>query len=327
MKFIRLFLIFVSVVSPNLNRAKTETGFSYIEVSASYENKVDIRCEHVGSIVTKRDIKIYGLSSSGLQTLIKSYSTRGLKVEHSFTFDNSKTFYKSVLFEYIVDKNIYTKRVAEIRQRQNIIRDVDENFETSANCYIYTKEKNEQYISESFNFANFPKYLELDKYQRLDFSRFRFKYKPYIDRQVLSCYQISILCFDLNNYMEDLHKEEGMVYVNLNLKYDKGSDEYYLALKDNLYVDPISLRTSFVEKEGYIYTNYLYFTDNLKRVMDELDFHINLNGLGSNKINLMLRTNLLMNDSLFGNCSNSQYCIDDEVSKADFDIGKVVKYS
>lgn len=327
MKFFRIFLFFASIASPYVRRSNTATGFSYIEVSAQYENKVDIICEHIGSPLTKRDIKIYGVSQNGLQTLIQSYNVRGLKVEHKLTFDNSRTFYKSVSFEYIVDKNIYTKRVAQIRQRESIIRSVNDSYQTSPNCYIYTKENNEQYISESYNSFNFPELLELDKYQRLDFSKYRFKYKPYVNRQTLSCYQISMLCFDLNNYMKDLHRKDGLVYINLDLKYDKNNNEYYLAPKDNLYVDPVTLRMSFNKEEGYIKTNYLYFTDNLKNVMDELDFHINLNGLGSNKINLMLKTNLIMSNSLFGNCSNSQYCIDEEVSKANFEIGKVVKYS
>lgn len=334
-KFLKILLILPCLFSSSNRRATTTTlgKFTYIQVSpySYYERNVAIRFKYSSRVAASFTFIVYATYSSNTKQdslYNETLKVRSLDKELSY---EPTLFYKDTILHFVIrnaNKVIIESHNVNLKQFSSSIQNENVNGEHQVDslCYIYTPTSGEQYISESFEFNNFDTYKELDKYQRLDFSTYRFKFSSY-ENVDLTYYSAFFLFLNSNGWLNDVDDKSGNACsLKLKINYDEEKDEYYLSLLNDLYIDPVSLKSSSSYKEGYVKTNYLYFPyEGLSNSL--IDYALlTLCDVGLNKSNFLVKTTFSLNKTLLGDCSTSTYCVKENYATPDFVSGKTKEF-
>lgn len=208
-------------------------------------------------------------------------------------------------------------------------KESDNNVGVSSGFYI----KNNSPLDPSKNaimedritFTNFEDLVIEEKYLNFDISRFEFNYsgntsKSYLDGEfIFGIYDKYNLLSDLPLYGDSLYR-----YIPLKItSKDNGNNSF--VFKNKIYYDPVTHNPSLYYKENYVETDKLYFpleeVEKLKSNKCMLLMNIN----GYTKFTMSGDFDLRFMKNYFGDCSDSEYCVENNYDEGDNVREKVVE--
>ena len=100
--------------------------------------------------------------------------------------------------------------------------------------------------------------------------------------------------------------------VTIELKKSATGDVISFLPKSDLYVHPETLALSSTQKTGYVKTRHIYLPRNEMRNQDKYECYLKFEDFGAGKDVVYHNFKILALKNIFGDCSNSQYCIINE---------------
>ena len=95
-----------------------------------------------------------------------------------------------------------------------------------------------------------------------------------------------------------------------NLEPVEKNNAYTFRLKDDYYVNPLSLKMNTRKADpNYLRTKHIYFPRNEMRNQDKYRCYFVLNDFGIDKCQVIYHFEVMALKNVLGDCSNSQYCI------------------
>jgi len=217
-----------------------------------------------------------------------------------------------ILYVYASDTRVTTKESLHfnIKGKTNVTFQEKDNDVGVSSGYIvesrsiYDESKN--FIKEDrVIFSNYEDIIVEDYYLNFDIRRFKYLYRGKNDAIDGSFY---LLIYDKYNLFIDLpiYKDSQYRYVELAPSIFNGDSVFSFK---NIYYNPLTHNTSTIDKEGYIQTDKLYFPigqlEKLKSIHCLLSFDIK----GYTNFNMSSEFDIYFLKNYFGDCSNSEYCI------------------
>ena len=161
----------------------------------------------------------------------------------------------------------------------------------------------------SYSFNNFDGLYIPSFYHKIDLADFEIL-PDQISQESFSCNPALVLK-NVNGVFDDIDGANSSVEFNLQLV--KTEDGYSFELADDLYVDKQTLLLSSSYKEGYVKTKYIYLPRNDMREQSNYDAYFVLEDFGINNDVVFHKFELKATKNIFGDCRNSEYCIQEEI--------------
>lgn len=155
------------------------------------------------------------------------------------------------------------------------------------------------YEFEGFEGIYVPQYFH--KIRLKDFSII-----PTSDLDLFSC-DASLIINNYNDYFNDIEGSTDIVTFDLKTAYK--TPVYYFELKDYLYVDPETLLMSSESKTGYVKTEHIYLPVNEMHNQTQYKCYLYMRNFGIDNDLVIHQFEIKALKNVFGDCSNSQYCI------------------
>jgi hypothetical protein len=207
-------------------------------------------------------------------------------------------------FNVVQDIMIYPQK--EFIIDQFVIED-EQIFNGSVSKSLITSSGVSEYQYEQISFINFNGYIEHDYYLRLELEQLKLRIEPndYPSSQTMLGY---LYIHDPDNYFPYIHQNDDKKEVAIVLIGD--DDCYKFDFYPSLYVEPLMLLTSQQNYQGFVLSSYFYMPINrfeqLKIIEMEIKFTLQLQHI----YHVNYSFQYYANRRLFGNCSNSLYCVE-----------------
>lgn len=307
--------------------SRFETKFQYIEVKAKYEDEISFLFNVKSGVTLEKKITINGYYADKQREIV-SFSTKSSNYEKSYSFISKTQNYTKLEFLLYLNSSVIETHTVNINKSYGLVNDLkNQIITTSPSGFIYTPTYGEKYVSETFNFENTPQILTIDRYQRIQFDNYRFSYDEFDGFKNLNINEVYLTMPSSRNYFSKFKNENNIPQIELCFKKDEQKNNYYLSLKNKLYVNPTNLDMSPNQEEGYVETDHFYISDLIFKNCKNIPLNIVMLKVGLCQMNIFDNVRFSMETQLIGNCSNSRYCVKESTSEPNFDLGKVVKYS
>lgn len=328
MKIAKLLIIFLMPFSMSGKASsRLETKFQYIEVKANYEDEISFLFNVKSGVIFEKKITINGYYADKNREIV-SFSTKSNNYEKEYSFVNKIQNYTKLEFLLYLNSNLIETHTVNINKSYGLVNDLkNQTITTSPLGFIYTPTYGEKYISETFNFENVPQTLTIDRYQRIQFDNYRFSYNEYDGFKKLDIGEVYLVLPTAKIYFSKFKNENNIPQIELCFKKDEQKNNYYLSLKNKLYVNPTNLDMSPNKEEGYVETDHFYISDVIFKNCKNVPLNIVMLRVGLCQMNVLDNVRFAVETQLIGNCSNSRYCVKENTSEPNFELGKVVKYS
>lgn len=126
------------------------------------------------------------------------------------------------------------------------------------------------------------------------------------DQTYFSC-KPTLVIKNYNNIFEDIEGANETATFYLSLKQQRLG--FNLELADDLYVNRETLKLSSTPKDGYVKTKHIYFPINDMQNQDKYECYFSFQEFGIDKDFLIHSFEVRALRNIFGDCSNSKYCI------------------
>lgn len=186
-----------------------------------------------------------------------------------------------------------------------VINDSILDFRSNGRIIEYSPENGKKTYREQIIFHNFNERYVPNFYHKIDFSDFKIESPSYF-KSPLEYKNINFLISNKNNEFSNFGKSNT---ISIPLILENRSTGYFLALKNLLFVNPLTLEMSPTSKNGYVETRHFYFPKNGKRYEDSYECQIRFNGLGIDHHTFISNFHYKSLLNTFGDCRNSEYCI------------------
>ncbi len=157
---------------------------------------------------------------------------------------------------------------------------------------------------EIFDFTPLNEGIEEESYyQYTNLLHFEYKFpKPFIYDD------INLVINDVYNIFPHLPRLT-MTYKKVQLEAYQVDDIVYITFPSQMYVEKSTNYMSMEEKEGFVPTNTFLFPSGEKENVLKTQFRLNLTRIGYGAIVYSKILNLTFGRNLFGDCSNSNFCV------------------
>ena len=182
----------------------------------------------------------------------------------------------------------------------------DCDYNTSGKIFTYKEASGWVSIVEKLTFTNFNDTYIPDYYHKIDLKEFKIKTSLSFP-SILTCSSAYLYVTNYNGAFDDFKQNSGRAEFEISLA--KSSSSYYLKFKDDLYVNPETLRMYSTNVPNTVKTSYLYFPVDGRRYEDKYNCYISINGLGISYSSFLLTFKYKSLLNIFGDCRNSEYCI------------------
>lgn len=247
---------------------------------------------------------LMSMSKSPL-TYISKYSP--IKLSFAMNFPNGLDENGFIIDFDLLDDNVIkwtSKATIKLNSATNIDVLENKNYKTPVTAF-YFKGKRIITLSEEYNFDNIYDYFPADYYQKIDLSKFSFKYNYSKD---FTYADATLYIYDEHNIFTNMQHDDD-VLLRVPLKITQADGDYHFSYGCNLYVDPITFDMSFSFLPNYKKTNNFYLPINKKKEILDTTFEIGLYDCGDNHISFYWELDYLVNTNIVGNCYESAYCI------------------
>lgn len=242
------------------------------------------------------------------QEIASDYITKAgtytYKYNNAYTRSNNKVF----IWFYTYDaSNTQTTSLVErnIVKPQYVYISETDKYISSKSLAIFSSDGSYKLQSIQYGLYGFDGVYVPSYYHNIDLSEFRIatitNYRSFI-----SCTPMLVIK-NYNGTFNDIKGANETVSFPLQLKEDKIA--FNLELRDELYVDKYTLRMSSVQKDGYVKTSLIYFPVNEMQNQSEYECYITMQDFGIDRDNLIYNFKVQATRNVFGDCSNSKYCI------------------
>lgn len=160
----------------------------------------------------------------------------------------------------------------------------------------------------SYSFQNFEGLYVPSFYHKIDLNDFEI-FTDWNSKYSFSC-SPTLVIKNINGVFDDITGSNSSVGFKLRPKETKNGFSFELA--DPLYVNKETLLLSSTPKDGYVQTRHIYLPRNEMRVQDKYDAYFVFENFGINLDLLYYRFELMALKNTFGDCRNSEYCIQEE---------------
>ncbi len=207
-------------------------------------------------------------------------------------------------------------------------KESDNNVGVSSGFYIKNNSpldpSKDKIIEDRVTFTNFEDLVVEEKYLNFDISRFEFNYsgnnsKSYLDGE----FYFGI--YDKYNLLNDLPLYEESLYRYIPLKItskDNGNNSFIF--KNKIYYDPVTHNPSLLYKENYVETDKLYFPLSEVEKLKSNKCMLFMNIKGYTNFSMSGDFDLQFIKNYFGDCSNSEYCVENNYDEGDNIREKVI---
>ncbi len=163
----------------------------------------------------------------------------------------------------------------------------------------------DQTLKEEYRFSNFTPYFTNDRYYRLSLDEYTFEY---ISKYAFTCEDISLTFLDKNKLFPYLPvNEEGLSYIPLSYKQENKAIR--LEFPTQMYVDPITLEMSLIERINTQKASFFYLPRGKQESFNGYEFTLVFKSMGQNKINARYNMTFDVGYNLIGDCISSDYCV------------------
>ena len=174
--------------------------------------------------------------------------------------------------------------------------------------HVLNKDLQWKETQASYSFQNFEGLYVPAFYHKIDLNDFEILMSSY-SKYSFTC-NPTLIIKNVNGVFDDVSGANSSVGFTLNPKETKNGFSFELA--DDLYVNKETLLLSSTRKEGYVKTKHIYLPRNEMRVQDRYDAYFVFENFGINHDLLYYRFELMATKNTFGDCRNSEYCIQEE---------------
>jgi hypothetical protein len=218
--------------------------------------------------------------------------------------------------------NYLVSQELKIFQQENILitpKGIEEiqTFISPKNISTFNSEGTAVYYSENIIFKNFFSDVVDEYYLRLNLNQFSFWISSLFP--TITEVKNSLLKLDDPNFDFPLLKREEESLVLLDLEVSPVNTIFSIYLKESIFIDPINRLCSYVEKQGFKSTSYLYFPpdrfETLKRISASMTFEV----MGANSYLIEYPFFYLSEKKYVGGCLDSKYCV--TTSTTNMDVG------
>ena len=206
-------------------------------------------------------------------------------VTHTYLYDKAFTVYKKT------PSTINTSSLEE-----KIVKTKESVFSLSAG----------KAYGETFDFVNTDDVFGNDEYYRFDISNLSIDYSSIKPFTYTEAYLFYYDFKDLFPYLQTFLTGK-VVTINLNITEENG--RLYFSFKNSYYVNPKTLEVSLTKYQGWILSKYCYLPLKRRNDMEGESFTLRIEGAGFNESTIRHELTYYSSINLFGNCSDSEYCI------------------
>ena len=184
----------------------------------------------------------------------------------------------------------------------------NEEFVPAAKFKILESDLSWSEETATYSFKNFEGIYVPSFYHKIDLSDFEIGVSN-IAKYTFTCTP-TLVIKNINGVFDDITGAN--TSAEFKLKSKETTSGFTFELADTLYVDKETLLLSSTEKEGYVKTKHIYLPRNEMRIQDQYDAYFVFEGFGINLDLLYYRVELMALKNTFGDCRNSEYCIQEE---------------
>jgi len=256
--------------------------------------------------------------------LIYSKSNDSYKDTKTFTYSNKYTCStgNSLLFQLyekttLIKEVILDVQVCDCRKIEP--PSLKDSLFKSVSSVQY-KNQNIKYTYDTLKFDGFDTFYVPNYYQMIDFSKFKFSFST-VNKKVEESTTYAVVC-DTYGFFSDIGTlgENNNITLKCNLVYKDGW--YFPEIIDPLYVDVLTMEMNRDKKQGYVATKYLFLPRNEMKKQTEFSIKICIENVGINNYQIEHNVNVHSLLNIFGDCSNSEYCINTIDDGSNFEYGK-----
>ena len=162
--------------------------------------------------------------------------------------------------------------------------------------------------SATYSFKNFEGIYVPSFYHKIDLNDFELGVTSFA-KHAFTC-NPSLVIKNVNGVFDDITGAN--TSAEFKLKAKQTSKGFTFELADDLYVDKETFLLSSTQKGGYVKTKHIYLPRNEMRVQDQYDAYFVFDSFGINFDLIYYQVELMALKNTFGDCINSEYCIQEE---------------
>lgn len=177
-----------------------------------------------------------------------------------------------------------------------------ENWYLDESNYSISKE-------DRVTFLNYEDLVVEDYYLNFDIKRFNYLYTGNENKNILEG-KFYFCIYDKYNLFPDLplYKDSQYRYIELKPNILNGSSNF--SFKENIYYDPLTHNPSISYKDGYKETDKLYFPSGKLELLKSIHCLLSFDIEGYTNFNMSSEFDICFLKNYFGDCSESEYCIE-----------------
>ena len=311
-------------------------GFSSIEVpSISLTKDTVIKASFTIDNVNTSYVFIVDYQTPTSNSYVRLFEDRGMAKQKTckFVFPVENAEIGSTLFRFILDSSAFTNgtkvELIEGKSTSNENIALANNFVTSfVSEKTYSKYSNLKNsvtsYAETFNFYNFEKEQTQSYYNYLDINNFYLTYS-FTPKSYLPYKECYIYLQNVNNWFSEVGTSFGQ-FRKIPLKLNFVNGEYHFVLSNALYIDPTTNKMSSNYQDNYVLTNKLFLPKNGFNDVTNIRINLVVKQLGYNELTLSQNFVFDIKSNYFGNCYDSEYCIQGDLVHPNFDYGIVEEH-
>lgn len=343
MKRIRLlFLLLTSIPSLSFTRSNNNSFFSItaFEVEISSDNKKAKIINKYSSTIEDSyaycDI-IWRINKDGVEEYLYYLRMGNFKVVKNGDvpiqpeIDLSKLGEENEFILYFYPSDTKTEHKEKVRfnikgKSKVTFSEKDNDVGVSSGYIVESWSKfdsNKNIIKEDrITFTNYEDLVVEDYYLNFDIRRFKYFYTG--NKEILEG-DFYFLIYDKYNLFPDLPIYKDSQYRYIELKPNVINGDSIFSFKENIYYDPLTHNPSIKYKEGYKETSKLYFPIGQLNTLKSIHCMFSFDIKGYTNFNMSSEFDIYFLRNYFGDCSDSEYCVEMNSDEGDNVREKVVE--
>lgn len=265
-------------------------------VKASRTNKTSITIDIINDLYPN-GIKIYSKIFTTSETVNVSYN-------NNYTRSSGNTLRVT---EKLSDTTKIIQHEIEVAESNTTVIN-DSIFEFNSSSYFYSYSNNLwQRKKEKTIFYNFEDQYMPNYYHQIDISNFQVDLNQSFNSASVSCDNAVFAITNINGIFDSFEHDADFAYIPLT--FEKKNSIFVLKFKNDIYVNPLTLKMSAYAELGFVKTAHFYLPRNEKRNENTYNCYISFEGMGIDKSNFLASFKYKSLLNTFGDCRNSEYCI------------------
>ena len=286
------------VHGPFLNTSNVTIGF-ISSGSLTYTGEIEYYSELTGNLYGSATFAIGKKGFNNYEFICKNYLNAGAGYGISFKFR-------------VQSKLITTKFVTSIVRSPGKDTFVARGKKTFP--YVCWGMTNGSIINEeSYDFENMNEYFSANSSNAIDVSEISFSYYP--NKTTMRYSSAYLLITDYENLFPRLTNYTGTNSFKVPLSITQTDNKISFSVNSNMYVNYSNLEMSYIPLAGFEATNAFFIPTNENKNFQNNEAKIIIEGAGFNESNIQINVQYFNSHGFFGNCSNSEYCIEGGVKE------------